>query len=104
MAKERVSITHGGETIETDMETIRAMGAGINLSGLRSEIQELEQAFLRKQEASTQFKDAIAVVAIQNGIIEGVLSQYIAARCNDTVKKKAQSAEQLNLLFAEISA
>jgi hypothetical protein len=90
-----------------DMETsdrtaVRALAAGINITALRGSIEKLEAACNRKIEAQEDFKNAIDLAALQNGILSGVLSQYIIARCTDTVKKKAQSAAQLQLLFEEI--
>lgn len=90
-----------------DMETsdrtqLRALAAGINITALRGSIDELEQACLRKIDAQTTFNNAVQVAALTCGIIPGVLSQYIVARCTDAVKKKAQSAAQLQLLFEEI--
>jgi hypothetical protein len=81
---------------------VRALAAGINIMALRGSIEELEQACLRKIDAQEQFKNVIQVAALTCGILPGVLSQYIVARCTDTVKKKAQSAGQLQLLFDEI--
>lgn len=102
MAKERVTITSGGESIETDMETIKALGQGINLTLLRKSMSELEAACVVKNETSETFKNLVQVAALQAGVLPGVLSQYIQARVTDTVKKKSRSAEQLSLLFSEI--
>lgn len=87
-----------------DKTEVRALSQGINLTALRGSLAELDAACLRKIEAAEAFKNAVQVVALTTGIIPGVLSQYITARCTDSVKKKAQSAEQLSLLFGEISA
>lgn len=86
-----------------DRTALNALGQGINLTALRNAIPELESACNRKIEASEDFKNVIQVVAINAGILPGVLSQYITARCNDTVKKKSVSAQQLNLLFDEFN-
>lgn len=80
---------------------VKALGQGINLTELAGSLPKLESACNRKIEASEDFKAAIQIVALQAGILPGVLSQYITARCTDSVKKKARSAEQLSLLFAE---
>ena len=85
----------------SDKVQVRALGAGINLSEIRKAIPELEAACNRKIEAVEDFADKIKIVGLSFGIIPSVLSQYIVARCTDTVKKKAQSAEQLSLLFGE---
>ena len=85
-----------------DKAQVRALAAGINLTALRASIQELEAACNRKIEAQEDFKNMVQVQALTLGILPGVLSQYIVARCTDTVKKKARSAEQLSLLFGEI--
>ena len=86
----------------TDKAQVRALAAGINLTALRDSIPELEAACNRKIEAQEDFKNMVQVQALTLGILPGVLSQYIVARCTDTVKKKARSAEQLSLLFGEI--
>jgi hypothetical protein len=82
---------------------VRALAAGINITALRGSIEKLETACRRKIEAQEDFKHAIYLAALQNGIIPGVLSQYVVARVTETVKKKAQSAAQLQLLFEEIA-
>ena len=87
----------------TDAAMTTALGQGINLTKLRKSLPELEAACNRKIEAQEDFKNLIQVAAINAGIIPGVLSQYIVAVCNDTVAKKARSAEQLSLLFSEIA-
>lgn len=88
-------------TTTTEKQHVRALSAGINISAIKESIPELEAAYNRKTEATDDFADAIAVAAIKAGLIKGVLSQYIAARCSDSVKKKARSAEQLSFLFGE---
>ena len=86
----------------TDKAQVRALAAGINLTALRGSISLLEAACNRKIEAQEDFKNGIQVAALTVGVLPGVLSQYIVARCTDSVKKKARSAEQLSLLFGEI--
>lgn len=90
------------ETI-SDKEAVRALGQGINLTALRAAIPLLESQCNRKIESAEDFKNAITVAAIETGILPGVLSQYIVARCTDTVTRKAKSAGQLSLLFDEIA-
>lgn len=90
-------------SVVPDAAKVKALGMGINLSDLRGKIPELEAACNRKIEAQEDFKAVIQVVAITTGILPGVLSQYITARCTDSVKKKARSAVQLSLLFDEIA-
>lgn len=84
-----------------DRKNVRALGAGINLTEIKTAIPELESLANRKIEAGEDFDAALTVCAIKAGVIKSVLSQYIMARVNDTVKKKSQSAEQLSLLFGE---
>lgn len=90
------------EITEADLTHVRALAAGINVTALRGSIEELEQACLRKIDAQVTFNNAVQVAALTCGILPGVLSQYIVARVGDTVKKKAQSAAQLQLLFEEL--
>ena len=85
----------------TDKVHVRALAAGMNLTEIRRCIGELESLANAKIAAAEQFDDAITMAAIKCGVIKSVLSQYINARVTDTVKKKAQSAEQLSLLFGE---
>ena len=80
---------------------LRALGAGVNLTEIRRCIGELEALANAKIEAAEQYNDAVTMAAIKCGVIKSVLAQYINARVTDTVKKKAQSAEQLSLLFGE---
>ena len=86
-----------------DKANTTALGLGINLTALRKALPELEVLCNHKIEAADGFKNAVQVVAIQAGILPGVLSQYVTSRVNESVAKKAQSAEQLSLLFTEIS-
>ena len=86
----------------TDSVDVKALGMGINKTALEKALPELESACNRKIEAAEDFKTIVQVVALSAGILPGVLSQYVTARCNDSVKKKATSAEQLSFLFAEI--
>ena len=88
-------------TIASDKTKVRAISQGINLSELKQFIPELEAACYSKMDSAERFKDVITVAAIKIGVLPGVLSQYIVARCTDSVKKKARSAEQLSLLFGE---
>lgn len=80
---------------------VKAAGMGINLTEIKKSIPELEAACNHKMEACEDFKNKVQVVALSVGLLPGVLSQYITARCSDTVKKKARSAEQLSLMFSE---
>ena len=85
-----------------DKADVKALGQGINLTQLRQALPELEAACHRKIESAEDYKNAIQVVALSSGIIPAVLSQYIQARVTDSVKKKARSAGQLQLLFEEV--
>lgn len=85
----------------TDKVHVRALAAGMNITEIRKSIGELESLANAKIQAAEQYDEAITVAAIKCGCIKAVLSQYINARVTDTVKKKAQSAEQLSLLFGE---
>jgi len=93
-----------GDVSEDDRLAVKSLGCGMNLTELRRVLPELEAAFNRKAEASEDFSDVVKVASINTGIMTGVLSQFVAARCNDTVKKKSRSAEQLSLLFVEVGA
>ena len=87
----------------TEVNTqVRALSFGVNITALRGSIQELEQSCLRKIDAAEEFRNGVQVAALTCGILPGVLQQFIVARVNGTVKKKAQSAQQLDLLFGEI--
>lgn len=79
----------------------KALQQGVNLTVIRDRLPQLESLCLRKIDVSEEFKNAIQVAALEAGLIPSVLSQYITARCNDSVTKKARSAEQLSLLFGE---
>lgn len=98
-------VTKGGWKLETmtsdDRVQVRALSQGINLSEIRSRLPQLEALCMRKADAAEEFKNAIQVAALEAGLIPAVLSQFISARCTDTVGKKARSAEQLSLLFGE---
>lgn len=86
----------------SDKTNVRALGQGINLTAIITTIPKLEAACNRKIEATEDYGNAIKIAALQAGLLPGVLSQYIVARCTDSVKKKARSADQLSLLFGEL--
>lgn len=88
-------------TVVSDKTKVRAISQGINLTEIKTAIPELEAACNAKMDAAERFKEVITVTAIKCGVLPGVLTQYITARCTDTVKKKSRSAEQLSLLFGE---
>lgn len=89
------------EIADDQRAQVKALAQGINLTAVRGRLGHLEALFLRKQETAQDYKDAVQVAALESGLIPGVLNQFIAARCTETVTKKARSAEQLSLLFGE---
>lgn len=100
---EAVSIKGGGVEVNTTMGRIHAAGMGIKLNEIRDSAPQLEAACNRKLEAAEDFANAIKLIALKAGIDATVLSTYITAVCNDTLKKKQNQAEQLSLLFDELA-
>ena len=86
----------------SDKVKVKALSQGINLKEIGSSLPELDALCARKIDAAEEFKNAVQIVALKAGLLPGVLSQYVIARCTDTVKKKSRSAEQLCLLFSDL--
>lgn len=89
-------------TIHVTDKQFTAVAKGIKLGEIRDSLEELEHLCERKQAAAEQFSDAVKLVALKSAIDATVLSTYVTAKVNDTLKKKQNQAEQLGLLFDEI--
>ena len=79
-----------------------AMSKGIKLHEIRGATEELEKLCSRKIDAAEDFTNACKLAALKAGIDASVLSTYITAKVNDTLKKKQNQAEQLAILFDEL--
>jgi hypothetical protein len=89
-------------TVHVTDKEISAAAKGINLSELRGATGELEHLCRRKIDAAEDFTNAVKLIALKSHIDASVLSTYITATVNDTLKKKQNQAEQLALLFDEL--
>lgn len=76
----------------------------IEVAVIKERVDELLALFARKKDAAAQYKDAIEAVATKSGVGKKPLNAYIRARAEDKVKETHAGAEQLSLLFEEISA
>lgn len=85
----------------TDKE-LSAAAKGIRLNEIRGGTEELEHLCQRKIDAAEDFSNAVKLIALKACIDPSVLSTYITAKVNDTLKKKQNQAEQLALLFDEL--
>lgn len=90
-------------TVHVTDRQLTAASKGIKLSEIRAAQPELEALCNRKIEAAEDFSNAVKLQALKAGIDSSVLATYITAVCNDTLKKKEAQAEQLSLLFSELS-
>lgn len=81
---------------------LHAMAKGIRLSEIRGATDKLEALCTAKIDAAEDFANAVKLAALQGGVDASVLSTYITAKVNDTLKKKQNQAEQLALLFDEL--
>ena len=100
---EAVSISGGGMKVDTTIGRMQALSKGIKLNEIIAAVPELEARCKMKIEAGERFADLVKLVALKSGIDASVLSTYITAVCNDTLKKKQNQAEQLSLLFDELA-
>lgn len=89
-------------TIHVTDRAMAAVSKGIKLNEIRTAQPELEALCNRKIETAEDFGNAVKLAALKAGIDASVLSTYITAVCNDTLKKKESQAEQLTLLFSEL--
>ncbi|MCR4297479.1 MAG: hypothetical protein NUV75_01815 [Gallionella sp.] len=76
----------------------------MHLNEIRVAIPELEAACNRAIEAGDEFGEPCKLVGLKAGTDPAVIKTFIAARCNDRVKKTESKAEQLSILFDECSA
>ncbi len=89
-------------TIHVTDKQFSAMSKGIKLAEVRAAHGELEALCNKKIGTAEDFSNAVKLVSLKAGIDASVLSTYITAVCNDTLKKKENQAEQLTLLFSEM--
>jgi hypothetical protein len=89
-------------TIHVTDKQLSALSQGIKLGEIHAAIPELEAACNSKIMTSERFADLVKLVALKSGVSAPVLSTYITAVCNDTLKKKQKYTEQLALLFEEL--
>jgi hypothetical protein len=90
------------DTQVTATDVPAADDRSIKLSELRDSTEELENLCSKKIDAAADFTNAVKLVALKTRIDPSVLSTYITAKVNDTLKKKQNQAEQLALLFDEL--
>lgn len=90
-------------TVHVTDKQLSALAQGINLSEIRNAVPELEARCNAKINAAEKFTELVKLVALKAHIDTSVLSTYITAVCNDTLKKKEAQAEQLTLLFDELA-
>lgn len=89
-------------TVHVTDKQLKAASKGIKLPEIKGAIPELEAACNRKIAAAEDFSNLCKLTALKAGVDASVLSTYITARCNDTLAKKENQAEQLTLLFENI--
>jgi hypothetical protein len=89
-------------TIHVTDRQFAAVSKGIKLNEVRGSIEELETLCRRKIDAADDFANACKLAALKGGIDASVLSTYVTAKVNDTLRKKQNQAEQLQILFDEI--
>ena len=75
----------------------------MHLTEIRNAIPQLEAACNRAIEVNDEFTHLCKLIALKGGTDPGVLKTFITARCNDRVMKTEAKAEQLQILFSEIS-
>lgn len=91
-------------TVHVTDKQLSALSKGIKLSEIRDSMPQLEAACNAKIEVSETFADLCKLVALKTGVDASVLSTYITAVCKDTLNKKQQQVEQLQLLFDELGS
>ena len=73
-----------------------------DLGVVRERAQYLMRLLNTAREASTEYREAVEVVAEQAGVDKPVLRAYIKARAGDDFTKQKRRSEQLTLLFEEV--
>ena len=77
---------------------------GVNFSELsRAKIDNLRGLCQAKIDAAESFSDACTALAQQATIQPAALASYITAMVKDTLEKTQEKANQLSLLFEELS-
>ena len=89
-------------TVHVTDRQLSALGKGMKMSAIRGAMDELEKPCRRKMDAAEDFAKACKLQALQGGVDAVVLSTYVTARVNDTLEKKQNQAEQLQILFEEV--
>ena len=89
-------------TVHVTDQGLSAAARGMKLSEIRVATDELERLCTRKIDAAEDFSNAVKLAALKSNIDASVLSTYITAKVNDTLKKKQNQAEQLSILFDEL--
>lgn len=75
----------------------------MNTEAISVSLHELETAWTLKREAADAFTQIVEAVAGKAECEPSVLKAYISARMQDKVDVQAKRADQLNLLFGEIT-
>ena len=89
-------------TVHVTDRQMSAAAKGIKLGEIRGASPKLESLCDAKISAAEDFANAVKLAALQAGVDASVLSTYITAKVNDTLRKKQNQAEQLTLLFEEL--
>ena len=100
MAAKRKNAKKGNE-IHVTSKQLSAISKGMKLTEIRSAMPALDALCRQKIDAAAEFSEKVKLVAEKAGVSPAVLSTYITAVCKDTVAKKREQAEQLEILFDE---
>lgn len=79
------------------------MPAPIKLEALSVAMDELGQAWTRKQEANDDYKTMCDAVAESSGLDASVVKAYVNARMSDKFAEKKTRVEQLSLCFESVT-
>lgn len=80
-----------------------AAAKGQEVDVVRTALRQLESLCKKKIDAAEDFKEACKAVGQRARIDGGVIATYVNARVKEDMEKTRGKAEQLELLFSELS-
>lgn len=77
--------------------------AVIKLESLQTRVEQLIKLHIAAAEASQDFNDAVKAAAEQSGLLAATVRKYVKARAGDKFDDEKTKAQQLALVFEEIT-
>ena len=96
-------IDNGKTIINITSQGLSSVAKGMHLNEIRTAIPELEAACNHAIEAAEDYDNVCKLIALKAGTDAAVVKTFITARCKENVAKTENKAEQLSILFNEIT-